>query len=105
MKRGAAGALETDRGGLVPDVVVRAEVLDEHHHVDGIDRPIHAAAEDRPDVVARAQRERNLQADLAPVVGDVREPPSGTEIGGEQVDDAAGEPGAEGFTHSARLIP
>src|SRR5258708_29218356 len=96
---GAAGFAEAYGGGLVPDDVARSEDLDEHDHVDGVEGAIEAAAEDRADVVARAPRQRHVDADLAEVGGDVVDPRAHAAVGREEVQLPAQPAGGGRFRH------
>lgn len=95
----AAGLAEADGGGLVPHHVARPQALDEHEHVDGVHRPVEAAAEDTPHIVVGAQRKPQLHAHCFPVPGDVGDAPAGPAIAGPEVHGPAEPSRAPGFTH------
>src|SRR6266487_2456176 len=84
---------------LVPHEIVPAEILDQHHHVDTVTRGIHAPAEHRADIVPGAPAERQLDADLAVVVRDIRDPGAGAPVGGKEVESPAEEFTAPRFRH------
>src|SRR6185503_17541020 len=65
----AARATVANGAGLIPNYILGAKHLDQHHHVDSIDRRVHAAAIDRSDIISAAAVQRQLEPRLVPVVG------------------------------------
>src|SRR5262249_13039954 len=94
---------EPDRCGLVPDRVSWAQDLDQHDHVHRIHGAVEAPAVDRADVVARAPGERDPDAHLAKVRGDVRDSPSGAAVGREEIELPAHQTGGKRLRHGGRL--
>src|SRR5262249_27367899 len=99
----AAGALEADRCGFVPDRVGGAQDPDEHDHVEGVERAVEASSVDRADVVARAPVERQLHADLAKVRRDVGHADAGAAVAGKEVEAPAQAPRLERLAHGRML--
>ena len=85
-QRGATWSSEPHRCRLVPHRVVGTEPLDEHQHIDRIDGPIHAAAEDRPHVVAGSPAQWNPNAHFAVVRCDVGDPSARSAERGEEIE-------------------
>src|SRR5215831_19100257 len=96
---------ETDRRGLVPDRVARAQNADQEDHVDRVDRSVEAPAEDRADVVAGAAIQRDFHPRLAKVVRDVGDAPARAPIGGKEVEHPPHAAGGEALGHGAAIKP
>src|SRR5659263_105020 len=99
MKAQSTGSAKADGGGLIPDLVTSPEKLEQHDHVDRVQGCIHTAAEDGPDVVARAPVQRQSNADLLPIRRNVLDPGSGRSIGREPVEPPTAQPSLPRFRH------
>src|SRR6266566_360258 len=102
MQSCAARLLELDCGRLIPNNVFRSQPVNQHQHVNGIDRGIHAATKDRPDIIARAPGKRQFQSHLAPILRDVLQAPARSAITAENVKRPAAKLVGDGCAHSHR---
>jgi len=103
VERGTPWLLEASGRRLIPNDVRRPQPLDQHHHVDGLHRRVHAAAEERTDIVPGFPIQRQLDADFMKVGGNIGDAGAGTPIGGEPVKAPAYEEGFERFARGVAL--
>lgn len=100
MKRFPAGFLKFDAGRFVPNYIIFPKPMNQHQHVERIDRAVDAASENGSDVVAGAPRERQIKPHLALIFGDELQPPAGPAIAGKEIKRLAtkfvGNEGAQG---------
>ncbi len=85
VESGLARLFELDRGGLVPNDIIPAEILDEHEHLGRVDGCVHASAEYRADIVARLPIQRKLDAHFTEIVGDSDDPRAGSAVCREKI--------------------
>src|SRR5262245_8222309 len=102
-ERRAARPLETNGRRLVPDNVVGTETANQHDHVDRINRAIHAATEDRANIVSRAEPQRHFDAYLVPVAGDIVYMLTGAPIGGKEIEAPTADTRAPRLRHGQSL--
>jgi hypothetical protein len=89
-ERGAARAAEPDGGGPIPDDVRGTKQLDQHDLIAGIDGGVHRTTEDGADVIAGAPGEWHPDADLGPIMSDVRDAAAGAPVRRVEVEPPAG---------------